>query len=101
MAFILCKDRRGEGPVDERFVKQFIIERPTQYLRINYPLGKMAEITGKTRVLYSELGEITGNARVLPCEYTEYWLWSTCLQCQERSGTFIRWMIRQHYISCT
>ncbi len=30
-------------------------------------VAKLGEITGKTRVLYSESGEITGKTRVLPC----------------------------------
>ncbi len=29
-------------------------------------VAKLGEITGKTRVLYSEFGEITGKTRVLP-----------------------------------
>ncbi len=30
-------------------------------------VAKLGEITGKTRVLYSELWEITGKTRVMPC----------------------------------
>ncbi len=30
-------------------------------------MAKLEEITGKTRVFYSELGKITGKTRVLPC----------------------------------
>ncbi len=42
------------------FSKNLILSHPTTHV------AKLGEITGKTRVLYSEFGQITGKSRVLP-----------------------------------